>query len=309
MIYTVTLNPAIDKTVVIDRFAPGKVNRISTLRTDPGGKGINVSKCLKQLGTESVAAVLLAGASGDQLEVMLNSTGIQTLSVRIPGTTRTNLKIVDPVLGQNTDINEPGPAVPPEKLEELKEKILCKLNADDLVILSGSLPTGTGPELYREWIRAFRDAGARVFLDADGNALSLGIEASPWLVKPNDEELARLMRAEKLCQPQILYAARKLLARGIHQVVVSLGAEGAIFVSPEGAWQARGLKVPVRSTVGAGDAMVAAMAHGIQSGLDREEQIRLAMAMGAASVMEDGTQAPDPETVRALAVKVEITAL
>ena len=148
MIYTVTLNPAIDKTAVIENFCAGAVNRIGMLREDAGGKGINVSKCLKNLGESSTAAMILAGDAGRRLEKMLDHMQIPTLAVWAEGGSRTNLKIIDPVRKENTDINEPGPAVSNMLLEELKGKLGEKILPGDLVILSGSLPAGVDRGLY-----------------------------------------------------------------------------------------------------------------------------------------------------------------
>lgn len=307
MVFTVTLNPAIDKTVVIPRFAAGTVNRIQSVRVDAGGKGINVSKCLENLGLKSVAAAILGGAAGDQILQMLARLEISALPVAVPGQTRTNLKIIDPELGTNTDINEPGPEVPEHVLTELKNQIGARIRPGDVVILSGSLPKGADTSLYREWTRFFSELGAVVFLDADGDAMRQGVQAKPYLVKPNDAELSRLLGRPLTTQQELIAAGEQLLADGIREVVISLGGDGALFLSAEGRYKANALKVPVLSTVGAGDSMVAAMAYGYEKKLTKQEQIRLAVAMGAVSVMCDGTQAPDAELARRLAETVEMT--
>lgn len=309
MIFTVTLNPALDKTIVVSDFAPGQVNRVTSVRVDAGGKGINVSKCLRALGESSIAAAILAGSRGEELEEMLRDGGVMPLAVWVDGQTRTNLKIIDPHRKENTDINEPGPAAAAEQLEQLKERIAERLNPGDLVILSGSLPAGADRTLYQRWTAYFKEKGAIVLLDADGEALFHGLQATPYLIKPNNDELARLKGVERLTTEQMIAMGRELLAQGIRDVVISLGGDGALFLSEEGVFRAGGLSVPVRSTVGAGDSMVAAMAFGICRGLDREAQIALAMAMGAASVMQDGSQAPDRELVETLARQVRIEKL
>ena len=151
MIYTVTLNPAIDKTAYIPGFSAGSVNRVEAVREDAGGKGINVSKCLKALGAESVAAVILAGETGKYLETLLKREGLEILPVQTAGQTRTNLKIVDKETGENTDINEPGPNVDERVLQTLLDSLCKKLMLGDIVILSGSLPKGASPDTYRRW--------------------------------------------------------------------------------------------------------------------------------------------------------------
>ncbi|MBR3692377.1 MAG: 1-phosphofructokinase [Clostridia bacterium] len=305
MIYTVTLNPAIDKTAVISGFRAGTLNRMESLRADVGGKGINVSRCLSALGAESTAVVILAGGAGRKCREYLEGAGIGVLCREVPGETRTNLKIVDPARGENTDINEPGPEVPAEVLAGLCAELCERLQAGDIVVLSGSLPKGTDKGLYAAWCEALSARGARVILDADGEALRLGLAAKPWLIKPNHEELSALcgIKAE---EEALLAAGKELQAAGISRVVISRGGAGAIFLAEAGAFCAEPLSVPVKSTVGAGDSMVAALAYAAERGLDAEETVRLSMAMGAASVMLPGTDAPDMDTVRSLSEKVRI---
>lgn len=309
MIYTVTLNPAIDKTVVVEALQTGSVNRVAQLREDAGGKGINVSKCLQKLGQTSTAAMILAGEAGQRLEKMLQALQIPTLAVWAQGQSRTNLKIIDPVKKENTDINEPGPAVSPELLERLKAALGEKILPGDIVILSGSLPAGADRGLYGDWTGYFRQKGAFVYLDADGEPMTRGMAAGPYLIKPNDQELAAMLGKEKLTREEMLAEGRRLLDSGIREIVISLGGDGALFVSPEGCFRAAGLKVPVKSTVGAGDSMVAAMAYGQANALSREEKIRLSVAMGAASVMQSGTQPPEAQLVWELAKEAAVEKL
>lgn len=309
MIYTVTLNPAIDKTVVIENLSPGQVNRVASVRVDAGGKGINVSKCLRALGADTVAAAILAGSAGKQLEDMLKALNIPVLQVNVPGQSRTNLKIIDPVKKENTDINEPGPKVMPEDLEALRLMLGSKVKKGDSIVLSGSLPAGVEADLYRVWTTYFRELGAAVFLDADGEPMAQGIQASPYMIKPNNHELARLLGKEKLSLEEMCSEGKHLVESGIREVVISLGGDGALFVSNEGVFHAEGLSVPVKSTVGAGDSMVAAMVYSKEKGLDRETAIRLAVAMGAASVMQDGSQSPEKKLVEKLAQNVKLKKL
>lgn len=306
MIYTLTLNPAIDKTVVIPSFSPNAVNRVCEVRTDVGGKGINVSKCLSGLGCRSAAAAFWGGAAGERGIRFLEDSGIEPIAVRVSGETRTNLKIVDPERGQNTDINEPGPLVSPEELGQLVDRLDARVGAGDTLILSGSIPGGIAPTVYRDLIRRYQEKGATVFLDADGVSFREGISAAPYLIKPNIDELRTLLRKPLATVEEILDAVRQLLALGIREVVLSMGAEGAFLVNARGAYRAQGLKVPVKSTVGAGDSMVAAMAFGIQEGLSDPERLALAVAISAACVMCSGTQIPDGETVKELSKQVKI---
>lgn len=300
MIYTVTLNPAMDKTVVIENLTPGGVNRIRSLRVDVGGKGINVSKCLKALGAESTAAAFWGGAPGQRGMAFLAESGIGSLPVLIPEDTRTNLKIIDPVRRENTDINEPGPTISAENAAELVAKLEAAILPGDILILSGSVPRGCEPTIYRDLIARCRERGVWVCLDADGEPLRLGLTAAPSLIKPNIQELNRLLGRELETAEDITEAAKTLLDTGVEEVVVSLGADGALMVKKGLTLRAEGLNVPVLSTVGAGDSMVAALAWGRARGMGDEDRLRLAIAISAASVMCSGTQAPARETVEKL---------
>ena len=307
MIYTVTLNPAIDKTAVITSFTAGTVNRVERLREDAGGKGINVSKCLKTLGAESVAVLLLAGDAGRHLAGLLEQEGLQLLCGEAEGRTRTNLKIVAPDLGQNTDINEPGPKADEEILGALLEELCGKILPNDIVVLSGSLPVGASADTYRRWTEDLQNKGAKVFLDADGPAMAEGVKGKPYLVKPNETELSRLLGKPMETEEQILAGGKALLEMGVTRALISLGGNGAYLLEKGAVYRAKCPRVEVKSTVGAGDSVVAAMAYGLQENLPLEEALLLAMAMGAASVMQTGTQAPDRALVSDLTRQAEVT--
>lgn len=300
MIVTVTLNPAIDKTVTISNFTAGEVNRIETLRTDVGGKGINVSKCLKELSCESMAVAFWGGDAGRSGEAQLRESRIESLPVFIEETTRTNMKIIDEVKGQNTDINEPGPLIKPEEMDQLIQKLDENLKEGDILVLAGSIPKGISPDIYKELTIRYKEKGVKVFLDADGESFAEGIKASTYLIKPNIDELSRYA-GEKITDIRgILKAVKPLLQSGIEKIVVSMGAQGAVFIQKGRILIASSLNVPVLSTVGAGDSMVAALAYGEEKGLDEKKTYKLSMAMGAASVMCSGTQAPKAATVESL---------
>lgn len=299
MIFTVTLNPALDKTVTIPSFSVNAVNRVQSLRTDAGGKGINVSKCIGVLGGKSTALAILGGNVGKGiLSFLEDQPCITPVAVWTDGETRTNMKIVDPDRGFYTDINEPGPKVGPDVLSRLRGELLSRVKKNDIVVLSGSMPAGAPASLYGEWCRLFREHGARVFLDADGDRLALGLDAKPDLIKPNRDELAALTGKALATEKDVFHAAVSLLEKGIARVVVSLGKDGALFLSRSGALRLPSLEVPVRSTVGAGDSMVAALAYGAEQNMPWEKQARLAVAFGTASVTCDGTQTPSAETVQ-----------
>lgn len=309
MIYTVTLNPALDKTVEIPGMALDTVNRITEMRTDPGGKGINVSKVIAKLGGESCAVGILGGESGKMLEKLLEGEPFATRFHFVEGQTRTNLKIIDREGHTNTDINEPGLTVTAAELDALLRDLLAELRPGDIVVLAGSLPKGAPQDTYRTWTAACKKAGARVFLDADGALLAEGLKAAPYLIKPNDDELSRLAGKKLETLEELTAEGRKLLERGIERVVISLGGRGALYLRKGSTIYAEGLRVPVGSTVGAGDSVVAALAYAEAQGLSEEEAVRLSTAAGAANVMCSGTQAAEREAVEALLPKVRFTHL
>ena len=190
------------------------------------------------------------------------------------------------------------------ELDALLHDLLAEVHAGDIVVLAGSLPKGAPQDTYRTWTAACKKAGARVFLDADGALLAEGIKAAPYLIKPNDDELSRLAGRKLETIEELTAEGQKLLERGI-----SLGGRGALYLRKGSTIYAEGLRVPVGSTVGAGDSVVAALAYAEAQGLSEEEAVRLSTAAGAANVMCSGTQAAEREAVEALLPKVRFSRL
>ena len=297
MIITVTLNPALDKTVEIPDFSLDAVNRITAMRTDPGGKGLNASKVIAKLGGTSTVAGVLGGTTGRRIADAMDALGIACQFTFVDGETRTNLKVIDPARHTNTDLNEPGLTVDQETLDHMRDALVAAIRPGDIVVLSGSLPKGAPADTYGSWTAACRTAGARVFLDADGEPLAHGLAAKPYLAKPNNHELSRLTGRALETADDLLAAARTLIADGVERVVVSMGGDGALFVSANRAYRAEGLRVPVGSTVGAGDSMVAALAYAAEQGMADADTVRLAVATSAANVMCSGSQAAERSAV------------
>ena len=304
MIITVTLNPALDKTVEIPDFSLDAVNRITAMRTDPGGKGLNVSKVIAKLGGTSTVVGVLGGTTGRRIADAMDALGIACQFTFVEGETRTNLKVIDPARHTNTDLNEPGLTVDQETLDHMRDALVAAIRPGDIVVLSGSLPKGAPADTYGSWTAACRTAGARVFLDADGEPLAHGLAAKPYLAKPNNHELSRLTGRALETADDLLTAARTLIADGVERVVVSMGGDGALFVSADGAYRAEGLRVPVGSTVGAGDSMVAALAYAAEQGMADADTVRLAVATSAANVMCSGSQAAERSAVDELLPRV-----
>lgn len=305
MIITVTLNPALDKTIEIDEFKIGSVNRIVSTRVDAGGKGINVSKVIKELQHESLALGFLGGSSGNHIKNYLDDLNINNDFLFVKGETRTNLKIIDKVNNTHTDINENGPSLVEQDIINIKEKIMKYCKADCLVVLSGSVPSEVHSDIYSEIIKDIKSKGGKVILDADGELLIQGIKAGPYMVKPNIDELEKAFGISINNQDEVIKVAKKILEYGVKYVVISQGSEGSIFISNDKVAKVNGIKVEVKSTVGAGDSMVAALAIALAKDYSFEEAIKLACATSTANVMTEGTQTGRVEDIEKL--KKEIT--
>ena len=307
MIITVTLNPALDKTLVLAEFHPGMVNRVKSIRRDAGGKGLLVSKTIEALGGESIAISIVGGATGQFIRGQLDEMGIQNDLVEVNTGTRTNLKIIDNTKKTYTEINEPGAPVHEMVVEEAVYALESHMRKGDAVVLAGSLPEGCKPGIYADIIEVCKAAGARVYLDCDGEAFKLGVAAKPHLIKPNKYELAELCGCDPEDDIACMQEAKQLVAQGVGSVLLSLGAYGALYVSENFCLRGQGIKVPVIGRSGAGDAMTAAMVLGEEKGMPPEERLRYAIASASAKIMVAGTQPPERETVEEMLPKVIVT--
>lgn len=261
MIVTVTMNPAIDKTVEIERLQAGGLNRIRKVEYDAGGKGINVSKTICELGGESLATGFLGGNAGKTIENVLNEKNIRNDFLWVEGETRTNTKVFEEN-GAVTELNEPGPVINEEQLEALKRKLLGYAAADTLFILAGSIPNGVDKNIYGDIIRMVHEKGAKVLLDADGELFRNALKAKPDIIKPNRVELEEYAGFDyRASVEELLKIAQNLMQEGIDTVAVSMGKSGAMLVRRGYEVKCPALSVRAHSTVGAGDAMVAALAY------------------------------------------------
>jgi 1-phosphofructokinase len=296
------MNPAVDKTIKISEFKIGEVNRVDFLRADAGGKGINVSKTIKELRGNSIALGFVGGKSGEVIKEYLNNVGIKNDLINIKGETRTNSKIIDTVNNTHTDINESGPEVRREDIACIKSKILAYTKEGTIIVLSGSVPMGVGESIYKEIIEEANKLKAKVILDADGNLFTEAIKAGPYIVKPNIHELERAFNRTLKDEKSVIEVSKSLLQYGIKYVVVSLGGEGSIVISNEAIIKVEGLKVEVKSTVGAGDSMVGALAIALERGYSIEDALRLAAATSTASVMSEGSESGKLDVINKLLI-------
>lgn len=306
MVITVTLNPAMDKTIVLDTLKEGSVNRVCQEREDAGGKGINVSKMIRNLQGETMATGFLGGHTGAQIRSQLDQMGIKHKFVEVEGNTRTNIKIVDKEKCLYTDINEPGAPVSAKALKALEDSVFGLMTENDVIVLSGSIPQNVEKRIYGKWIAMAKSMGIKAILDADGEALREGIQAGPYMIKPNIHELERYMERKIETTEQIIEAARSLLKTGIEIIAVSMGEEGSVFVTRDKAFIAEALKIEVKSTVGAGDSMVGALAYAVSKKMTLEEGIKLAVAAAAATISNEGTKMGTLEQVEYLKDQVSM---
>ncbi|MCF6466236.1 1-phosphofructokinase [Clostridium sp. Cult2] len=298
MIYTVTLNPAIDETIVIEEYQRNEVNRSLDSRKDVGGKGINVSKVLNIFGIDSICAGILGDENSKIFIDYLKGLNIETDFYIISGENRTNIKIVERKLGTITDINNKGFKVKNEDLEDFLGHFLSQVKEGDLVVLSGSLPKGIGNHIYKYIIESLNLKSVRVILDADGKPLLKGIEAIPYAIKPNIHELKSIVDVDEKDMNSILKGGKYLIDKGIKKVLISLGSEGAIYITEKNAYISKEIKVPIKSTVGAGDAMIAGLIYAIENNLTDFQSLKIAVACGTAKVMTEGTKIPDIDIIR-----------
>lgn len=306
MIITVTLNPAVDKTVEINDFAINSVNRVSTVQLDAGGKGINVSKVILSLVGKSKAIGFLGGRAGNFIKSYLDEMGIENDFIVVKGETRTNLKIVDPLQHTNTDINEMGPEITTEDINQMDHYISQSVDEKSVIVFSGSVPPNVSQDIYQKWIYQAKEKGAKTILDADGELMRMGIEAGPYLIKPNIHELERLLARKITSIEEAIECSRNIMGKyGIGIVAVSMGEKGALFLNKEATIFAKGITVDVKSTVGAGDSMVAALAYAIDEGYAFEKAVTLAVAAGTANVMTYGTESSSLEVILELEKKVQ----
>ena len=306
MIITVTLNPALDKTLTLPGFAVNTVNRVQSFRLDPGGKGINVSKSVKALGGKTLCLGILGGAAGGYIKAALDKMDLPNDMVLTAEATRTNIKIVDPVLGTNTDINEPGSPVSQETLLAVWNKLTNAVNPGDFVVFAGKNPPGMDDAQIAECVRKLKSLDVRVCVDTVGEPMRLALEEGPAIIKPNKEELSEIMGTRLSGDREVLEAAKELVGKGVGLAAVSMGAEGAIFVTKDQVFRGYCPKVSVVSTVGAGDAMMAALAHYTAAGCSLEETARRSIAVASASVTCSGSQPAELDKILPLIDKVRI---
>jgi len=290
MIVTLTANPSVDRTIEVDTLRPGTVIRARASRVDAGGKGVNVARALAAHGCKATAVLPSGGAEGAQLEALLAGAGLDLHTVRIAGSIRANVTVVE-ADGTTTKLNEPGPGLSQDELDALAVTLTDAAARADWVVLSGSLSPGAPADWYATLVRRLRGTRPRVAIDSSGPPLAAAIAARPDLIKPNREELAELVGRPVDTIADVVGAARTLVAAGVHTVLTSLGPAGAVLVRRDAAWHATAAALEPRSTVGAGDALLAGY---LAAGAGGAGALAEAVAWGSAAAALPGSRMPEP---------------
>lgn len=288
-IITVTLNPTIDITYIVGQLVYDDSNRAMKVIKDPGGKGIDVSRVIHELGGHSVAFVLLGGYTGIEIKDRLKKLGLELEVINIEGETRTNVIIEDAYTHAQLRVNAKGPAIKEDERDWFIKKILSLRPQEGYIVLSGSVPEGFNKDIYKIIVNEFNKKGYKTIVDADGETLSEAVKSKPFMIKPNTFELERLLNKKINKLSDYIDGAKEILNQGVQVVIVSMGSKGAILATNNGFYRAVPPKVSVQSTVGAGDSLVGAFVYKCSKGVDIVDAFTWGIAAGTATALTPGT--------------------
>ena len=303
MIYTITLNPSIDYIVPVKEFTIGELNYMDSELRLPGGKGINVSRILKERNIETTALGFLGGFTGNFIADWLEKDQVKTDFVSIEGESRINIKLKS---GTETEINSPGPVITKEEANKLLKQ-LENMTSKDTVILSGSKPPSLPADYYNKIIEKISNSNATFVIDTTGEALKNALTYGPLLVKPNQYELEQLFNVKLHNQEEIVYYGKKLLDAGAKHVIVSLGGDGALLISNNGIFKGLSPKGNLKNSVGAGDSMIAGFISEYIQSHDSISAFKMGIASGSATAFADDLA--KNEAILSLLPKIEVTRL
>ena len=306
MIYTITLNPALDKQLTVADIRFNDVLIADDVQSDFGGKGFNVSRMLKELNQPSKAIGLLGGQTGKTIEAGLKAQGIQVVSIPVSGETRTNVTVVTPGGSKHIKINEKGPTISESELQQVFQYISENAAKDTLWVLAGSIPPGVDVSVYQQMTQKIKELGGDVVLDTSGSALKHGLLAHPKLVKPNLFELSQLTGKEIVSLQEILDNPAITRSLGAEFVAISAGDKGALLTDGETTALCLPPEIQEANPVGAGDAMVAGLSFALYHGYDLEQALMLGVACGTASAMQSGTRMPEWDLVEEVRQEVRL---
>lgn len=310
MILTLTLNPAIDRNVTVDRLVFEDRAYILSTRESAGGRGINASCVLHSYGAPTLAIATCGGKSGRLLEEFLSNCQFQTDLVRVRHEIRTNMTIADRN-GLAVKLNERGPALSPSELARVEKAVTARLKDASWLMLCGSLPPGVPSDFYARLIQAARKANVKTLLDADGDELETSLDSNPTVVAPNQQEAERLLNRALLTRNHFQEAAERIRGMGASNVVLSLGARGALGAFEDGSvWEAIPPRVDAVCPIGAGDALAAAFVWAVRNKpLDQPDALRWGVAAGTASARLPGVSFASLDETRDLHARVAVRQL
>jgi 6-phosphofructokinase 2 len=309
MIATVTLNPSLDKTATVEELVVDEANRWTSLRRDPGGKGINVSRVIHELGGETIAYGFIGGFDGEALKHLLRQQGVPFDFTPIKGEIRSNFIITDLKTRRQTRIDAPGPHISRDELRKFIDKITRIKAKPDFLILAGSVPPGVPADIYRQLIETAKESGIKTVLDSDNKWLKEGIKAKPNVIKPNVHEAEELLEIQLRDEAAIIDAVKALVSKGIEVATISRGKDGLIVATKEKVLKVTSPQVEVRSTVGAGDSAIAGLVLKLSQGQGIEEASQWAAAAGTAATLTPGTELCRREDVERLLPQVKVERL
>lgn len=306
MIYTITLNPALDKQLTVSDIRFNDVLIAEGVQLDFGGKGFNVSRMLKELNQPSKAVGLLGGQTGKAIEAGLKEQAIDVVAIPVSGETRTNVSVVTPGGSKHIKVNEKGPTISVSELQQVFQYIFENAAAGTLWVLAGSIPPGVKVDVYQQMTQKIKELGGDVVLDTSGAALKEGVLAHPKLVKPNLFELSQLTGREVTSLQEILENPALTRSVGAEFVAISAGDKGALLTDGEKTAICLPPEIQEANPVGAGDAMVAGLSFALYHGYDLEQALMLGVACGTASAMQSGTRMPEWDLVEQVRQQVRI---
>lgn len=307
MISSITLNPCLDRTVYVDKLLCYDTNRIMKVEVDAGGKGINCSRMIRELGSETTALAFFGGEAGDYVKFVLDRQGVGSVVVPTVAETRTNVCIEESTGKPPTTLNERGGPIEHKELGELFERAKDLARESSYMVLGGSVPLGVNPDVKNVLVQIAKAGGAKAVLDADGDAFTEGVKARPFMIKPNIDEAQRLLGKTLESKSDVARAALQLSELGIELVIISLGKQGAIACYEGSIYDATTPKVEPKSTIGSGDSLIAGVVCGLERGLPIEDCLALGCAAGAATALSDGTDIGKKDDVDRLLPEARVT--
>ncbi|WP_101903982.1 1-phosphofructokinase [Vibrio azureus] len=304
-VVTITLNPALDLTGSLDAFNAGNVNVVNKSHFHAAGKGINVAKILAQLGAEVTVTGFLGQNNAEPFEQLFTQLNISDAFIRVSGDTRINVKLVESN-GQVSDINFPGLHISKDAIAQFERTLYQLMPEHDYFIFSGSLPPGVSAKQLATWIEFLGKSGKKVLFDSSKSALAEGINAIPWLIKPNHQELGEYLGRDLHTKQACLEGARQLSRTGIENIIVSIGSQGVIYLGDKECLYAQPPVMPVTSSVGAGDTLVAGLCWGHMQSMETSELIRFATALSALAVTQIGVGLAPEEQLTSILKQTQV---